>query len=309
MRAVFISYRTVDVERHAGRLFQIRGVQIMGNASALDLPSSGNHSKPRVERLLAVSIATIGLFLLGAHDAVAQEYYRLQVKQGGKFLDAVNCSDNVALHPGSNYANGACQLWRLVHAGGGWSRLQLQHNGKYLDAVNCSDNVALHPGSNYANGACQLWRFVPAGDGWGRLQLKHNGKYLDAVNCSDTVTLHPGSDYANGACQLWRITGAVTARANPPPAPPPAAAPPPAPPLPLTTAESVDVHCDNYARAAVRQFKLTQSRPQCAVRADGRWQANQDAHYRWCLGAPEHARGSENGAREEWLYRCGATYR
>lgn len=41
-------------------------------------------------------------------------YYRLQLKQGGKYLDAVNCSDNVALNPGSTYADGACQLWRLV---------------------------------------------------------------------------------------------------------------------------------------------------------------------------------------------------
>jgi hypothetical protein len=98
---------------------------------------------------------------LVADDAVAQEtYYRLQLKQGGKYLDAVNCSDQVAMNPGSTYANGACQLWRFVPAGDGWSRLQLKQGGKYLDAVNCSDQVAMNPGSTYANGACQLWRFV-----------------------------------------------------------------------------------------------------------------------------------------------------
>ena len=135
-------------------------------------------------------------------------YYRLQLKQGGKYLDAVNCSDQVALNPGSTYADGACQLWRFVPAGDGWSRLQLKQGGKYLDAVYCSDQLALNPGSTYANGACELWRFVPAGDGWNRLQLKQGGKYLDAAYCSDKVALNPGSTYANGACQLWRLVEA-----------------------------------------------------------------------------------------------------
>ena len=273
----------------------------MGDTSALDLPSSSNHRKPPVELFLAVSIATIGLFLLGPNDAFAQEYFRLQLKQGGKFLDAANCSDNVALHPGSDYANGACQLWRFVSVGGGWNRLQLKQGGKYLDAVHCTDNVALNPGSDYANGACQLWRFVPVGDGWSRLQLKQGGKYLDAVHCTDNVALNPGSDYANGACQLWRFVRAQTAQDN---RPPPAAAPPSP-----TTVQRVDEHCNNYATAAVRQFKLTQSRRECAVRSDGRWQANYDAHYNWCLQAPQNARGAEQGAREEWLSRCGATYK
>ena len=71
----------------------------------------------------------------------------------------------------------------------------------------------------------------------------------------------------------------------------------------------MDEHCDNYASAAVRQFKLTQSRRECAVRPDGRWQASYDAHYNWCLRAPLDARGAEHAAREEWLTRCGATSR
>jgi hypothetical protein len=273
----------------------------MEDASVLDLPSSRHDLKRCLQLLLPVSMAAIGLFLLVPNDAAAQEYYRLQVKQGGKYLDAVNCSDNVALHPGSDYANGACQLWRFVPAGDGWSRLQLKQGGKYLDAVNCSDNVALHPGSDYANGACQLWRFVSVGGGWNRLQLKQGGKYLDAVNCSDNVALHPGSDYANGACQLWRFVRAPMAQDT---RPPPAALPPGP-----TTVQRVDEDCDNYARAAVRQFTLAQGRRECAVRPDGRWQANYDAHYNWCLRAPPNARGAEQGAREDWLYRCGAAYK
>ena len=132
-------------------------------------------------------------------------YYRLQLKQGGKYLDAAYCSDQLALNAGSTYAHGACQLWRLVPAGDGWSRLQLKQGGKYLDATNCSDKVALSPGSTYANGACQLWRLVPAGDGWSRLQRKQGGVYLDAAYCSDKLDLNSGSTYASGACQLWRL--------------------------------------------------------------------------------------------------------
>jgi hypothetical protein len=249
---------------------------------------------------VAISIAAAAVLLLGANDAPAQEYFRLQVKQTGKFLDAVNCSDNVALHPGSDYANGACQLWRFVPAGGGWNRLQLKQNGKYLDAVNCTDRVALNPGSDHASGGCQLWRFVSAGDGWSRLQLKQNLKYLDAVNCSDVVALHPGSDYANGACQVWRFVRPQAADNRPPSGP--------APPAP-TSVQKVDEDCGNYASAAVRQFKLTQSRRECAIRPDARWQGNYDAHYSWCLRAPLDARGAEQAARDEWLLRCGAAFR
>jgi hypothetical protein len=132
-------------------------------------------------------------------------YYRLQLKQGGKYLDAVRCSDQVALNAGSTYANGACQLWRFVPAGDGWNRLQLKQGGAYLDASYCSDHVVLGGSSTYAEGACQLWRLVPAGGGWSRLQVKQGGKYLDAVHCSDQVALNAGSTYADGACQLWRL--------------------------------------------------------------------------------------------------------
>jgi hypothetical protein len=136
-------------------------------------------------------------------------YYRLQVKHSGKYLDAVNCSDQVALNAGSTYAAGACQLWRFVPAGDGWNRLQLKQGSKYLDASYCSEKVALNGNSSYAAGACQLWRFVPVGDGWNRLQVKHSGKYLDASYCSDNVVLNGNSSYANGDCQLWRLTEAA----------------------------------------------------------------------------------------------------
>lgn len=132
-------------------------------------------------------------------------YYRLQLKSNEYYLDADHCSTKVSLNPGSDYADGACQLWRLVPAGDGWSRLQLKSSGYYLDADHCSAKVGLNPGSDYDNGSCQLWRFVPVGGGWSRLQLKQSGHYLDADHCSTKVSLNPGSDYDGGACQLWRL--------------------------------------------------------------------------------------------------------
>ena len=158
-------------------------------------------------------VASIGLSMVNPNEAFAQRdrghrYYRLQLKQGGQYLDADHCSTKVALNPGSDYADGACQLWRLVPAGDGWSRLQLKQNGQYLDADHCSTKVGLNPGSDYADGACQLWRFVPVADGWSRLQLKQSGQYLDADHCSTKVALNPGSEYAGGACQLWRLVPA-----------------------------------------------------------------------------------------------------
>ena len=92
-----------------------------------------------------------------------ERYYRLQLKHGGQYLDADHCGDRITLNPGSDWENGACQLWRFVPAGGGWSRLQLKHGGQYLDADHCGDRITLNPGSHWENGACQLWRFVPAG--------------------------------------------------------------------------------------------------------------------------------------------------
>ncbi len=189
------------------------GIQNPGASISNGTPHSSTMQRSRTKSLTRLLVFSV--FIAGpvgqclVTPAIAQEqYYRLQLKNGGHYLDADHCSDNVALNPGSDFADGACQLWRFVPAGGGWSRLQLKNGGHYLDADHCSDKVGLNPGSDYANGACQLWRFVPAGGGWSRLQLKNGGHYLDADHCSDKVGLNPGSDYANGACQLWRFAPA-----------------------------------------------------------------------------------------------------
>lgn len=135
-------------------------------------------------------------------------YYRLQLKYDGQYLDADHCTARLALNPGSSYAGGACQLWRLVPNGGGYYRLQLKSDGQYLDADHCASPVTLNPGSTFADGACEQWRFISAGQGWYRLQLKYNGQYLDADHCTAPIGLNPGSSFANGACQLWRLVPA-----------------------------------------------------------------------------------------------------
>jgi hypothetical protein len=145
-----------------------------------------------IARAAVAGLAVVTLAFILAPAAFAQG-------GGGKYLDAKYCGDQLNLNPGSTYADGACQLWRMVPAGGGWFRIQLKYNGKYLDADHCSDALNMNPGSDYAGGACQLWRMVPVGGGWSRLQLKYNGKYLDAKYCSDQLNMNPGSDYEGGA--------------------------------------------------------------------------------------------------------------
>ncbi len=137
-------------------------------------------------------------------EPVAGSYYRLQLKENKHYVDAAYCTTRVVLSPvPSDYAEGACELFRFVSAGGGWSRLQMMSGGNYLSAATCSTEVSLAEISGAEDGACQLWRLVPAGGGWSRLQLKHGQGYLDA--CSPQISVRPESDFEGGACQLWRL--------------------------------------------------------------------------------------------------------
>ena len=111
--------------------------------------------------LRIVALAGLGQLLI-TPPAVAEEgFYRLQLKHSGQYLDADHCSEKITLNSGSDWEDGACQLWRVVPAADGWNRLQLKHGNKYLDADHCSDKITLNPGSDWEGGACQLWRFVP----------------------------------------------------------------------------------------------------------------------------------------------------
>jgi hypothetical protein len=191
-------------------------------------------------RLFILTVLAAGLagqFFIASRAFAQEAYYRLQLKQGGQYLDADHCGKTITLNPGSEFEGGACQLWRLVPAGGGWSRLQLKQGGQYLDAAYCGKTITLNPGSDFEGGACQLWRFVPAGGGYFRIQLKNGGQYLDAAYCGKTITLNPGSDFEGGACQLWRRVpargGRIDADGQPkPPAGPIGQVPAPAPKKP-----------------------------------------------------------------------------
>lgn len=138
-------------------------------------------------------------------QAMHLRYFRLQLKHGGQFLDADNCTTAVRTFGYSGYDNGACQLWLFIPAGDGYYRLQSKHSGQYLDADHCTTTLALFGYSGYDAGACQLWRRVPEPGGYFRLQSKHSGQYLDADHCTSKVALFGRSDWENGACQLWRL--------------------------------------------------------------------------------------------------------
>ncbi len=134
-------------------------------------------------------------------------YYRLVLKSSGQYIDADHCRTKVVTGAISDYADGACQLWRMVPVGDdGWSGLQLKNGGQYLRADECSDQLILTPASAFdANDGCQLWRFVPAGNGWSRLQIRNKEQYIDAVYCGNKLVLSSVSNYADGACQLWKF--------------------------------------------------------------------------------------------------------
>ena len=117
-------------------------------------------SLTRLFILTVLILGSVGQFFIAKSAGAEERYYRLQLKHGGQYLDADHCGNRISLNPGSDWENGACQLWRFVPAGGGWNRLQLKHGGQYLDADHCGDRISLNPGSDWENGACQLWRFV-----------------------------------------------------------------------------------------------------------------------------------------------------
>lgn len=133
-------------------------------------------------------------------------YYRLQLKQGGRFLAADSCSDLVAARPRTQWNGGACQLWRLVPQADGWTRLQLMQDGRFLTADHCSTAIGLR---RFADGPCELWRLVRVHGGWSRLQLKGGGQYLAAPDCNNEIALDAGPARDGGACQLWRLVPAL----------------------------------------------------------------------------------------------------
>jgi len=75
-------------------------------------------SLTRLFILTALILGPVGQFFIAKSAGAEERYYRLQLKHGGQYLDADHCGDRISLNPGSDWENGACQLWRLVPEGG-----------------------------------------------------------------------------------------------------------------------------------------------------------------------------------------------
>ncbi|MBL8551994.1 MAG: PAN domain-containing protein [Hyphomonadaceae bacterium] len=69
-----------------------------------------------------------------------------------------------------------------------------------------------------------------------------------------------------------------------------------------------DGACRQYATGAVRDFEQAQARPRCRIGPDGRWHADFNAHYDWCVRVSREARSSEYSARDRHLLGCGARF-
>lgn len=66
--------------------------------------------------------------------------------------------------------------------------------------------------------------------------------------------------------------------------------------------------CRDYARTALRQVHDGLSSPTCRAELRGdRWSSDYRVHFDWCLRAPVPKVESERGAREGYLYGCGAS--
>jgi hypothetical protein len=63
-------------------------------------------------------------------------------------------------------------------------------------------------------------------------------------------------------------------------------------------------YCQHYASQAVWQYNRNRSIPGCFHGADGRWHANFDVHYGWCVTAPYEAVRAEDSYRGERLHEC-----
>lgn len=86
-----------------------------------------------------------------------------------------------------------------------------------------------------------------------------------------------------------------------------AAAPPPAPPAPVVARNNAA--CQRYATSAVHDYNQGAGQKACVskVRADpGRWHADFNRHYDWCMTVQAADRNSESSIRDKLLLGCGA---
>ena len=84
--------------------------------------------------------------------------------------------------------------------------------------------------------------------------------------------------------------------------------PPSAPPSPPVVARN-NAACQRYASSAVHDYNQGIGQKACVskVRADaGRWHADFNRHYDWCVTVQTADRNSESSIRDKLLLGCGA---
>ena len=64
-------------------------------------------------------------------------------------------------------------------------------------------------------------------------------------------------------------------------------------------------YCAAYATSAVQEFNHAIHAPACPAVSGGRWHANYDRHYKWCLQNSNDAVTREWEARRHFLRNCG----
>lgn len=155
-----------------------------------------------------VLVALIGGYYW--YTASQVHYFRLELKNGSRYLTAENCSNHIVLADAPNAAEPGCELWREVPDTGGYTRYQLKNTKLFLTVTDClrgGKEAALAAKATGEDAACQRWQVVPKENGWSKLDLPAGKGYLDANHCrSDLLGLnpYPGSTFDGGSCQLWR---------------------------------------------------------------------------------------------------------
>jgi hypothetical protein len=155
-----------------------------------------------------VLVALIGGYYW--YSASQVHYFRLELKNGSRYLTADNCSNHIVLANAPNTAEPGCELWREVPDTGGYSRYQLKNTKLFLTVPSClqgAKQAALAAKATGEDAPCQRWREVPYANGWSLLDLPAGKGYLDANRCQSNVlglNPYPGSTFDDHGCQLWR---------------------------------------------------------------------------------------------------------
>ena len=194
-------------------------------------------------------------------------------------------------------------------------------------AISCS--VALTIACGTAEAGCKsgfVWRDAKDGDGVCVTPEERSEAKLQNANAANNRRPGGGS-YGPNTCRdgyVWReafandvvcVTpterqkahqqNALNAQRSTASAPPP--------PRPTTTPAASNQRCSDYARSAVHDYNQASGLQKCSGpmkrENPGRWHAQFDQHYNWCLTAQQSWLTSEAKARDALLVSCGGRSR